>query len=632
MTPELIASSKEIKYLNHCSHFLFTKSAECDHVINEFIPTKCCRLFLLGPILLSDPSGADYTPRNQKSKAVLAMLAVAPRGSRSRVWLRDKLWSDREEDQGSASLRQALLDIRKALGPDLRDILIADKYTVTLDMSRMTVDVIEQMADAKAGRVQDTIDPERVLEHFMEGMDIRDPEFEDWLTLERQVWGLKFSNLMASLKSTDAETSLIDLVFRDCAQTLPNERKDMSSLQGGRTENAVCRVLLVAPKIFGNEVHCQQVAGSLSDQLVRSLIEIDDIHVVGDVGISAQLGSTVAKVASQNTRVAQLILGTKITELPRHFSIGLELLRVEDHSYVWCGECLIDKVAALRGDNTATHALISRTADQVAQFYATLDLNGAGRYSGGICAAVYNMFELSSSNLDQSEKVLYAIIREKPSAQAHAWLAFLQTFRVGQRFSRDVPARIEEAQYNASKAIELDTSNALVLSLVAHVHSYLFSEYDIAAGLFERAIKINPAQPMGWDLYAMLHAYVGQYQKASAMADWAKNLGEFSPLSYYFDTTKCIVSSLDGDYKASIASGQQALSQRPKFNSVLRYLIASNAHLGNTEKARELLHKLQAVEPDFTIATLIDTGYPTLDTEGGQHFIQGLAKAGVKPE
>lgn len=630
MAPELIASPIEIKYRDYCSHFLLTKSTECGHVTDVSKSTTCCSLFVLGPVLISDQNGTDYTPRNQKSKAVLAMLAVAPRGSRSRVWLRDKLWSDRGEDQGSASLRQALLDIRKHLGPELREVLIADKYTVTLDMSRLCVDVIEHFDNAKAGINSELLDPESVSEHFLEGIDIRDPEFEDWLTLERQVWGRKFASLNAALNNTMIDTPTIDLQHLDRSRVEVHESKEPLS-PSVNSEKTRCKVLLVAPKIVGTDVHCHQVVSTVSGQLVRSLLELDDIRVVSD-DIGLPLESSEFTTLSQNGAAAQLALRVKIIELPGHFTVGLEIIRVEDHSYLWSEQCLIEKLAVLRGETLATHALICRAVDQIAHFYAVLYLNNEGRRTGELCTAIYSMFGLSSDDLDKSEKILYAIIRDKPSAQSHAWLAFLQTFRVGQRFSRDAPARIEEAQYNASRALELDRSNALVLALVAHVHSYLFSEYDIAAGLFERSIRINPVQPMGWDLYAMLHAYAGQYGKASAMANWAKHLGEFSPVSYYFDTTKCIVSALEGDYEASIASGQSALCHRPKFNSILRYLISSNAHLGNMDKAGELLNKLQTVEPDFTIDALIETGYPTLDTEGGQHFLQGLVKAGVKRE
>src|SRR5215213_9951487 len=61
-----------------------------------------CRIFLFGPLTVQDCAGTVRTPRGQKVQALVAMLALAPRGARSRVWLRDKLWSNRQEEQARA--------------------------------------------------------------------------------------------------------------------------------------------------------------------------------------------------------------------------------------------------------------------------------------------------------------------------------------------------------------------------------------------------------------------------------------------------------------------------------------------------------------------------------------------------
>ncbi|MCE8441084.1 SARP family transcriptional regulator, partial [Rhodovulum sulfidophilum] len=59
------------------------------------------RLHLLGALCLTDAEGRDFTPKSRKAQALLALLALSPRGTRTRIWLRDKLWS--ESDEGRAS-------------------------------------------------------------------------------------------------------------------------------------------------------------------------------------------------------------------------------------------------------------------------------------------------------------------------------------------------------------------------------------------------------------------------------------------------------------------------------------------------------------------------------------------------
>lgn len=103
------------------------------------------------------------------------MLASARRGLRSRVWLRDKLWSDRSEEHAFASLRQTLLEVRKSLG-SARELVQADKLSVWLDLEQVELDLDQATAW------------DRTNDQLLEGIDVRDPEFEEWLRLERQIW------------------------------------------------------------------------------------------------------------------------------------------------------------------------------------------------------------------------------------------------------------------------------------------------------------------------------------------------------------------------------------------------------------------------------------------------------------
>jgi len=135
---------------------------------------------------------------------------------------------------------------------------------------------------------------------------------------------------------------------------------------------------------------------------------------------------------------------------------------------------------------------------------------------------------------------------------------------------------------------------------------------------------------LAWDLYSMLHAYAGQPRKALAMAKWACHLGANSPHRYYFETTRSITACFSGEHETALKAGEIALADRPEFNSILRVLVSSSAHLGRLTLAASYLQQLHKVEPDFTIEALRDAGYPGLETAGGQHFVDGLLKAGVK--
>lgn len=139
-------------------------------------PARCALfLDLAGPLCLSDAHGADFTPKSRKAQGILALIGTSPCLRRSRIWLQDKLWSECGPEQSAACLRQCLLRIRSALG-EQADFLKTEKGWIAFDPARVIVRS-ESLRPDLGGEVE-----------FLEGLDIRDPEFEDWLRDQRSFY------------------------------------------------------------------------------------------------------------------------------------------------------------------------------------------------------------------------------------------------------------------------------------------------------------------------------------------------------------------------------------------------------------------------------------------------------------
>ena len=62
-----------------------------------------CTLRLLGAFRLEGPDGQRVEISSKRGQALLAMLATAGAGERTRSWLQDRLWGSRAPDQAQAS-------------------------------------------------------------------------------------------------------------------------------------------------------------------------------------------------------------------------------------------------------------------------------------------------------------------------------------------------------------------------------------------------------------------------------------------------------------------------------------------------------------------------------------------------
>lgn len=134
--------------------------------MNGFVNKGKYRIRLAGPFDIADPSGTSIRPHQVKQTALLALLASAPGMSRGRRWCQALLWPDSAPEQAAANLRQTLARLRRHLG-DARALLGSDKQNIWLDRDRV------ELCPAPVGQ------------DLLEGLDVGEEAFEDWLREQR---------------------------------------------------------------------------------------------------------------------------------------------------------------------------------------------------------------------------------------------------------------------------------------------------------------------------------------------------------------------------------------------------------------------------------------------------------------
>jgi hypothetical protein len=174
--------------------------------MNCSVPDRALRIRLSGRFRVECPEGRDLTPRGAKNQALLALIATSPDLCRNRRWLEDKLWSDRGSDQSSA-------EVRRAFGP-FGVALVADRQKVSLRQEQVVVDL------SPAGA-----------QEFLEGIDVRDVEFEAWLRSERH----RRISLASCLKDLQRPTPDALLPQQPAIRRPPGQRQINVVLQKTRT-------------------------------------------------------------------------------------------------------------------------------------------------------------------------------------------------------------------------------------------------------------------------------------------------------------------------------------------------------------------------------------------------------------
>lgn len=130
---------------------------------------------------VDDAQGQTYLPRTRKTRALLAILAMASPKPVLRQQLASLLWSRREQEQARGSLRQSVHEVQDTLGPAWSHLFITDRHHLSLRGAALEIDALS-LAQPVAISAEMLDKFEDVLLEDLGGLD---PAFDRWLGDER---------------------------------------------------------------------------------------------------------------------------------------------------------------------------------------------------------------------------------------------------------------------------------------------------------------------------------------------------------------------------------------------------------------------------------------------------------------
>jgi adenylate cyclase len=224
-----------------------------------------------------------------------------------------------------------------------------------------------------------------------------------------------------------------------------------------------------------------------------------------------------------------------------------------------------------------------------------------------------------------------AMSEDRNFAMPVAWAARWRSLLIGQSWSADLRGDAEAAAKLAAKAIELDAQNALALATYGHVRSFLFHDYDVALGYFERALSACPNSAIAWLLSSGTLSYVGRAAEAVRHAEQALRLSPFDQGLFAFYMFLGMAHYSNGDYEAAIRAGRRSLSERPAYTANLRILAAALGALGQQAEAADIASRLLVLEPSFNLTDYERTLLPFREAAMRSLYLEHLHKAGLPP-
>lgn len=539
----------------------------CGDGVDTSTHTGRIKIHLVGPFRVESADGEDLTPRGRKACALLAILALSATRSRSRACLQDKLWSDRAPEQGSASLRQALSEIRKSLGR-YRDCLQSDLRVVSLTRDRVGVDL--ETLDLAALAREQRHDPPRLLED----LDLRDPEFEHWLRDQR----MSFEQELES--APDGVQPAAPMIEATPAQ---------------HSAEALRPWVRIAPP---------QTSSGESGAFVA--------HLVGQTIASGIAERGGIEIREHPCDLPGIEIRVDVLPLPQAMCILVALVSAHSQVQLWSGTQSIPSDPGFLIDSPQLLKLTNQAID-----IATLHLGKMLSDRPETCAttfalsAVEKMFRLDCRELDKADDLLGKAYELDPRGIFLAWRGYARTFYIGEHGSKDTEALMEEAEALSRQAMEKAPYDSTVLALASYVYSFLLRDYNVGHELADKSLKYNSANALGRAYLGRVKSYMGDHDEGYRHTALARKISGPAPFQYTFDFLCGITALLSGRFDEAVRLGELSRTLAPTYRPPQRYLVPLYLRMGERAKARDVFESLRKVEPDFSLDAMREKSYPS---------------------
>lgn len=628
------------------------------------------RLHLLGGFRLTTGQGRAIEVAAKKNRALLAILALAPRRETTRDRLTGLLWSDRGEEQARSSLRQALVALRKDLSGLDDDPLVLNGDRVGLAPELLSIDLIEFLADAASS---DPTGLQRAAELYagplLDGLNVADNGFDEWLREARADISSQAMKVLASLAETlggaDRVVAAEKLVALDPLREASHATLMQAHIAQGQAALAI-RQYETCKQILKRELGVEPGAGlrelrrSLDGEnnSFGSLPQRDRKPVIAVLpfdNLSGDPGQQYFSDGITEDIIDRLSKYRILSVIGRHSSFALrghqgEMREVKDKltaDYVLTGSIRKSadriRIAARLTDAKTEGAMwadhydrplqdIFAVQDEVASIIANtltgrVEIDVAMRSPGArpvdvssyehLLQGMWHFRKLTpAANVTAAGCFEKAIAAYPQNGEAHRWLAACHANAWLMEFARE---DLTNGLRQAVRAMEIDPANAGSHSV--HGFCQLWLEgVEAATTSYKRALSLNPGDPNVLIEAGLLNVYAGDLSLSGNFFEQAFNLNPLPPL--WYPEFRAVGAFAEGRYAEAL----------PHFIAIPdgifdnMYAMACLGHLGDREQAAACRMRYETNGKKWDLLKGA-RGEPYVNLESRERLITGIEKA-----
>jgi DNA-binding SARP family transcriptional activator/TolB-like protein len=372
----------------------------------------------------------------------------------------------------------------------------------------------------------------------------------------------------------------------------------------------------------------------LAEEITTALSRFRWISCVPNLALTAIAGETGAEAAARSAADTDFVLDGTVQRGANRVRVMARLLDMRaSGTVVWARRFDRPSVDSLTLQDEIGAAIVAqvdpelmmREGERVA---ARRQKNASAQDL--VIQAIPAIYRLERSSFRSAGGLLeHALAVDPHNPEAHAWYAYWHLFLVGQGWAPDPQQATRRGADLAERAVTLDSGDARAVTLAGHVRGFLGKQPEEASALHERALSLNPNLALAWCFSGLAHSYLGRHDEAIRRIHQAVQLSPSDPHLFFFNMAMVMPHLLRGDFERAVEIGRQAVELNPWFSSSHKGYLAALGHLGRLPEAAQILTRLLALEPGFSVAEAIKRS-PIGAPDDIATYAEGLRKAGLR--
>ena len=541
-------------------------------------------LKLFGHFELTGPEGR-IALSSTKLSAFMAYLALAAKPV-PREHLTTLLWGSHFDDQARQNFRQALVRLRKLVGPEA---LISDDQAVQLSPAAMASDVrqfenlLRSAAEADLRQAVSLLDGD-----FLEGIDVKEPAWEDWLSSERHRFGKLACDGLVALGGMDlvqgraadglvhAEDCIRRDMFREDAHRLAIQayvalgrraealkhyqglvermKQDLNTTPEAATAQVYERARLdvdaatsqqtvapgrkpsIAVLPFANlstDPEQDYFADGMVDEIITALSRIHWLVVIARNSSFTYKGRAVdVKQVGRDLDVCYVLEGS-VRKAGNRVRIGGQLIDTKTGAAIWADRIEGELQDIFDLQDKVTAKVVGAIAPKLEQ--AEIE-RSKRKPTGSLDAYDYYLRGLAESHKwtreGNTEALAYfyrAIELDPDFASAFGMAARCYSQRKAGGWVSDRSFEIAEVRRLARRSVELGPDDPVALSTAGIALAFVAGELEAGDKLIEEGLEFNPNLASAWFFSGWVKVWSGDADTAISRITHAPQLSPRDP-------------------------------------------------------------------------------------------------------